>query len=488
MKKVLELIRPQVVGLGMVVVAALGLFLIGHKNYSMDELDTIFTIKDLPMLGQVMWFREGNMWLYYTLLYFWGLVSHAEAWVRAFSVVWAVATVPVAYALTREMFDVRVARLTTLLLAVHTFLIFNAQNARGYTLVLFLSTLATYCFVRYMKTGARGYLAGAAVLNVLAVYTHLYAALIIGAQFLAVLWWRQKARRPEVLGVYALTGAALLPLVLAPAYHAQPVAWIPVPGVRNLIGTFIILANDFVPIAGLYGGLLVVTVARLWRQRVSWRPSARTWPYALAVLMVAVPVAVSFGFSVVVKPLYISAYFFVCLVPFTMLMAASLLAVRRPVARLALVSLVVVLAGVRLAGWYTGSHALELVIPNNTEDWSKAAAYLSAHAQSQDAVLFFPSMDRDKVNYYLDKGQPSLHNEIILQPYFLTTGQAVRTYDNAKLESLGQQYQRVWFVLERVTGKDTAAETAVIERSLQAHYHVKQVERVEFLEIYEYER
>jgi hypothetical protein len=169
-------------------------------------------------------------------------------------------------------------------------------------------------------------------------------------------------------------------------------------------------------------------------------------------------------------------------------MAASLLAVRRPVARLALVSLVVVLAGVRLAGWYTGSHALELVIPNNTEDWSKAAAYLSAHAQSQDAVLFFPSMDRDKVNYYLDKGQPSLHNEIILQPYFLTTGQAVRTYDNAKLESLGQQYQRVWFVLERVTGKDTAAETAVIERSLQAHYHVKQVERVEFLEIYEYER
>jgi hypothetical protein len=87
MKKVLELIRPQVVVLGMVVVAALGLFLIGHKNYSMDELDTIFTIKDLPMLGQVMWFREGNMWLYYTLLYFWGLVSHAEAWVRAFSVV-----------------------------------------------------------------------------------------------------------------------------------------------------------------------------------------------------------------------------------------------------------------------------------------------------------------------------------------------------------------------------------------------------------------
>jgi hypothetical protein len=488
MQTVFKLIRPKVVVLGMVIVAVLGLVLIGHKNYSMDELDTIFTIKDWPTLGQVIWFREGNMWLYYTLLYFWGLVSHSEAWIRSFSVLWAVATVPVAYALAREMFDVRVARVTTLLLALHTFLIFNAQNARGYTLVLFLSTLATYCLVRYVKTGARGYLAGTAVLNVLAVYSHLYAVLIIGAQFLAVLWWRQKARWLEVLAAYVLMGLALVPLVVAPAYHAQPVAWIPVPGMRNLIGTFIILSNDFWPLAALYGGLLVVTVVGLWRRRVSLWPSVQTWPYALAGLMVAVPVVVSFAFSVLVKPLYISAYFFVCLVPFTMLVAACLVALRRPVARWALVGLVVALAGVRLGGWYTGSHALELVIPNNTEDWSKTAAYLSANAGSKDAVLFFPSMDRDKVNYYLGKGQPEIPGEVILQPYFLTTGQVITTYDNAKLESLGQEHGRVWFVLERVTGKDTEAETAVIEHYLQAHYTMKQVERVEFLEIYLYEK
>ena len=46
MKKLRELAASPAVIICMLIVAALGLFMIGHKNFSIDEMDTVFIIKD----------------------------------------------------------------------------------------------------------------------------------------------------------------------------------------------------------------------------------------------------------------------------------------------------------------------------------------------------------------------------------------------------------------------------------------------------------
>lgn len=475
----------------MVLVAVLGLCLLGNKNFSMDELDTIFTIKDWSTLGQVMWFREGNMWLYYTLLFGWSVLGQSEFVIRAFSVVWAVATIPVAYALARTLLTETVARITVVLLSVHVFLIFNAQNARGYTLVLFLTTLSSYLLAKYVTGGSKKYLWAVAIFNGLAVYAHMYALLVIAAQFVSLMLWAPNRRSwLQTLPAFLMSGLMVLPLAMAPSFYVQPVSWIPVPDIRNLIGTFIVWAGDFWPMALICATVLGIYIWRWWRRghMVDGR-TAGHWKHGLVWVWVILPVVISFAFSVMVKPLYISAYFFVCLVPFVMLVALAITSLERVWLRNTVVTILVVLSLVRLVGWYGGSHTLELVIPNTTEEWDKTAAYLAAHTAPADAVLFFPPMELDKVTYYLHKqGGDILAHEVSLQPYFLTTGQLSRTYDNAKLLRLAEEHDRVWFVLERVTGKETDAETEIIEEYLKSNYSLIHIQYFEFLEIYQYER
>jgi hypothetical protein len=146
------------------------------------------------------------------------------------------------------------------------------------------------------------------------------------------------------------------------------------------------------------------------------------------------------------------------------------------------------LAAVRLAGWYSGSHVLAAVISNNNEDWGKTATYLSAETKPGDAVLYYPSMERDKVDYYLgERGQDIAGVQMVSAPYFLTTGMR-QPLDKAMLAGLSDHYGRVWLVLQRVEGKEAVADTATIEDYLHQRYQLKQVKHLEWLEIDEYER
>jgi hypothetical protein len=495
MQKLREVFNPTVV-LSMAVLAVLGVFFIGHKNFGMDELDSMFITTSWSNVWQVNWLREGNMWLYYVLLYWWEGLGHSETVVRLLSVVFAAATLPVAYQLGKTLFNDRVARLATLMLAVNAFVIFNAQNARAYTLVLFLTTVAAYAFARYVLAGGargsgRAWLALAAVANVLAVYSHLYAAFVVAAQFvsLAVVWRRTVWR--DVVLAFGLTGAAVLPLFLAPSFHAQPIDWIPTPGLKTLAGTFVVLADDFVPLAVLYAAVLAAYGVRLWRGRAMWAGDRlAAWKLGFVAAWIAVPVMLALTVSLVAKPMYTSPYFFVCVVPFTLLVAAGLLAVvRRPRWRTMAYAVVAMLAAVRLYGWYSGSPVLAGALANTTENWGQTAQYLADNVAAGDAVLYYPSMERDKVDYYLrEQGGDPLRDEIVLSPYFLTTGTLVTHLDETTLTNLPSRYGRVWFVVQRVEGKSAAEDTTQIEGFLKAHYRLVSMEKRGFLEVYQYSK
>ncbi|HEY0711106.1 MAG TPA: glycosyltransferase family 39 protein, partial [Polyangia bacterium] len=110
------------------------------------------TIADL-LSGRV---RDlGNPPLYPVLLHLWmGFFGNSDAAVRALSALLGTLTIPVFAALGRRVLPVKVAFVGATLLAISPFHLQMAQEARAYTLLALLGTLATYALVRATEGAA----------------------------------------------------------------------------------------------------------------------------------------------------------------------------------------------------------------------------------------------------------------------------------------------------------------------------------------------
>ena len=106
----------------------------------------------------------------------------SEGFIRALSVVFSVATIPVVYALGHRLFGRKTGLLAAWLLAANAYHVRYAQEARGYALVVFLAALSTWLLVRNLQDPRRARWGIYALVSALAVYAHFYAALILLAQ------------------------------------------------------------------------------------------------------------------------------------------------------------------------------------------------------------------------------------------------------------------------------------------------------------------
>lgn len=127
--------------------------------------------------------------------------------------VWAQARLGAAVASSREALG------SALLLAVSYHHIFFSQNARGYTALLFWSTLATLFLIRLREAPAGRAVFGYIATTSLAVLSQLVAAFVLAGHGLAFLLFRHagtavRLRRPLPLGLWALGGAGAAVVIL----------------------------------------------------------------------------------------------------------------------------------------------------------------------------------------------------------------------------------------------------------------------------------
>jgi hypothetical protein len=120
--------------------------------------------------------QDGSPPLYYLLLHAWMAVAGTgEAALRVPSLLFALATVPVALWAGRSLFGARAGWLCTALAAVMPFLTAYAQEVRMYALVALLSVLATAAFLHAFAFRRRGYLPVFGLALGLLLYTHYWA-------------------------------------------------------------------------------------------------------------------------------------------------------------------------------------------------------------------------------------------------------------------------------------------------------------------------
>ncbi|MGO9322218.1 MAG: glycosyltransferase family 39 protein [Solirubrobacteraceae bacterium] len=151
------------------------------------------------------------------------VLGTGEVALRLPSALAGIATVPVAWAIGRELEGPptrRAALVCAALVAVNPLFVWYSQEARAYALFVLMGALAMLCLLRAQREPTPRRMVAFAVTGSLALLTHYFAVfLLIGM----VLWlaYARRTRRAALPAIAALVavGAALLPLISAQGGH-----------------------------------------------------------------------------------------------------------------------------------------------------------------------------------------------------------------------------------------------------------------------------
>ena len=210
--------------------AAIRFVPLGVQSFHHDEVITVMRV--IPgtfghMLHEVK-SSESNPPLYYVLAWGWAKEFGRSEWgIRSLSALFGALTVPLGYAIGRQLASRRVGLILTAVLAFSPMLIWYSQEARSYVLLVFFGALSFLFFVRALDTRRGRDLALWAVASALALLSHYFAFFAVGieAVWLAVaLRDRWKIVLPALAAVGAV-GVSLLPLIAAQT-NSTHIGWI----------------------------------------------------------------------------------------------------------------------------------------------------------------------------------------------------------------------------------------------------------------------
>jgi hypothetical protein len=179
-----------------------------------------------------------------------------------------------------------------------------------------------------------------------------------------------------------------------------------------------------------------------WALRLLWR-GARGWGLGVALSWFAVPVAITFVYSLVAQPLFQPRNVLMSIAPVALLLAAGITHPRVPrFAAVAALAALIALRALQLAPSYGVS----------PEPWQQATAYVQARARPGDCIAFYPLDGRMAFQYYVgtseraDRRAPRSILPIVpwgsVKPY-------VERYDTlspAQIRTRGGGCRRLWFV------------------------------------------
>jgi len=172
--------------------AFLRFFLIGDKSVWLDEAFSIWLARHplTEMWGWLVRIDQHPP-LYYTLLHIWvGLFGDLQGAVRGLSALCSTLTVPLFYAGVGRLIDRPTALVAAFLLAISPFHIYFAQEARMYSLLTLAVAAALYCVVRIMtdKDAPRRVWWGLAGSQAAAMLTHNTAAVYFPLALNLAIW------------------------------------------------------------------------------------------------------------------------------------------------------------------------------------------------------------------------------------------------------------------------------------------------------------
>ena len=186
------------------------------QSYWLDELVTVSLLdQSFGDLLDGIRETEATPYLYYVLAWPWAKAfGLGEVGLRSLSALVGTAAIPVAYGAGAAFCSRRVGVVAAALVAAHPFLVWYAQEARAYGLLVLLGACTALFLGRALRLPRRLDLAGWALASALAVATHYFAVFLVAAEAVWLLL-RYRPRREAVISllVPAIVLAAHVPLL-----------------------------------------------------------------------------------------------------------------------------------------------------------------------------------------------------------------------------------------------------------------------------------
>ena len=201
-----------------------------HQSYWFDEAQAVHEMHRSFVRMLSLWSsNEPNPPLYFVLAWPWAkLFGTGEAGLRSLSAVLGVAVIPIVWLCGRELVSSRAGLVAAALAAVNPFLIWYSQEAREYMLLTALCGASVLCFARALRAPSARNLAWWAGVAALALATQYFAAFLIFAEALWLLYAIRARAAAIAVAVTVAVEAALLPHAIEHASH--PSHWISLVG------------------------------------------------------------------------------------------------------------------------------------------------------------------------------------------------------------------------------------------------------------------
>ena len=444
--------------------AVLGVIAIGSRSLGFDEGATVAIVSQHgSALGSAIARDGGNMAAYYLFMHVLvGWFGTSLTVLRLPSVVSLVVTVALVGAIGRRLFDRRVAVIAGLLCAVNLPLVYWAQTARGYAPMLAFvcaGFLAFLVLADESESASRHRWAAAAYVVAMALATlcSFMAVLVVPVQLLALVPGRLPALRRLAWAVVALAVCCIPLAILAVRRGSGQLFWVPRPSRKVDSQVLQALTSSglqpsfhprFTTTAGLLATVLVLlglAVAVLRARRGTGGAPIQDerlagWPAALVLIWIAVPIVLTFLYSLVFQPIFLPRNLLTCLPAVALALAVVITHPRLPrAAALAGLLAVLVVRAVPLAAGYGIS----------PEPWRAATHDVLARSKAGDCVAFYPLDGRNAFAYYVRSLARPAPRSVLPDLRWAATKPFVERYvtlSAAGVPSVTVGCRRLWFV------------------------------------------
>jgi len=341
-------------GLGIIAIFLVFLFLrlyqLGAHDFWYDEMISISYAKN-------PW-HNWNAPLYWIVLHFWsGAFGFSEFSLRFPSLLFNFLAVIVVYFFGKELFNKRIGLVAAILMGLSPFHLWYAQEARDYSMVLFLSSVSAWMFYKSLKYPCLRWWLAFIVSSVLAIYTNYFYIFLLIAQVFIFLFFRKLKFNFDIKEVIAfllivLCFAPYLPRFWSKFIFIWKGFWLPQPNWNSLIITaenFILGYNLFPILYFILDGAVLILLIFAYRglRQDEIRPSLLFCSF-----LFFIPIIYAFIFSKLLFSVYLDRALIIFSPYFYLILATGFASMAKNWLRFSLIGVFSVLILIALLGFY----------------------------------------------------------------------------------------------------------------------------------------